>query len=76
MEDTLYLTDFQKFILQVILKDEPLPKLEVKDVINAEKIEKSQHFTKPVANFTEASLVKKLEENGIGRPSTYASIIN
>ena len=45
-------------------------------MINAEKIEKSQHFTKPVANFTEASLVKKLEENGIGRPSTYASIIN
>ena len=67
---------FSKIYTSSDIKDEPLPKLEVKDVINAEKIEKSQHFTKPVANFTEASLVKKLEENGIGRPSTYASIIN
>lgn len=67
---------FSKIYTSSDIKDEPLPKLEVKDVIKAEKIEKSQHFTKPVANFTEASLVKKLEENGIGRPSTYASIIN
>ena len=67
---------FSKIYTSSDIKDEPLPKLEVKDVINAEKIEKSQHFTKTVANFTEASLVKKLEENGIGRPSTYASIIN
>ena len=67
---------FSKIYTSSDIKDEPLPKLEVKDVINAEKIEKSQHFTKPVANFTEATLVKKLEENGIGRPSTYASIIN
>lgn len=67
---------FSKIYTSSDIKDEPLPKLEVKDVIDAEKIEKSQHFTKPVANFTEASLVKKLEENGIGRPSTYASIIN
>ena len=67
---------FSKIYTSSDIKDEPLPKLEVKDVINSEKIEKSQHFTKPVANFTEATLVKKLEENGIGRPSTYASIIN
>ena len=67
---------FSKIYTSSDIKDEPLPKLEVKDVIKAEKIEQSQHFTKPVANFTEATLVKKLEENGIGRPSTYASIIN
>ncbi|WP_308577987.1 type I DNA topoisomerase [uncultured Parvimonas sp.] len=67
---------FSKIYTSSDVKDEILPKLENKDVIDAEKIEKSQHFTKPVANFTEASLVKKLEENGIGRPSTYASIIN
>jgi len=34
-----------------------------------------QHFTQPPPRFSEASLVKELEENGIGRPSTYASII-
>lgn len=56
-------------------KDEILPLLNEKDKINALKIEMSKHFTKPISNFTEATLVKKLEENGIGRPSTYASII-
>lgn len=53
-----------------------LPILEKKEKILAEKINKNQHFTKPKARFTEASLVKTLEENGIGRPSTYASIIS
>ena len=66
---------FSKIYTSSDLKDEILPKLNEKDIIKADKIEKSQHFTKPVANFTEATLVKKLEENGIGRPSTYASII-
>lgn len=56
-------------------KDEILPSLEEENIISAKKIEKSQHFTKPSPNYTEATLVKKLEENGIGRPSTYASII-
>ena len=67
---------FSKIYTSSDIKDEPLPKLEVKEVIKAKKLEQRQHFTKPVANFTEATLVKKLEENGIGRPSTYASIIN
>jgi hypothetical protein len=45
-------------------------------VLVAEKIEKQQHFTEPPARYTEASLIKFLEENGIGRPSTYAPIIS
>lgn len=52
-----------------------LPDLKKDDVIAAKEILKSQHFTKPKPRYTEASLVKKLEENGIGRPSTYSSII-
>ena len=43
--------------------------------LRKERIEASQHFTEPPPRYTEASLVKALEENGIGRPSTYASII-
>ncbi len=53
-----------------------LPVLEKGEVLKTDSIEKVQHFTKPKARFTEASLVKTLEEDGIGRPSTYASIIS
>lgn len=56
-------------------KNIELPDLEIGEKFNSEKIEKNQHFTKPKARFTEASLVKELEKNGIGRPSTYSSII-
>lgn len=52
-----------------------LPDMEKDFVFASDKIEKNQHFTKPKARFTEASLVKELEKNGIGRPSTYSSII-
>ena len=45
-------------------------------VMKAENLEKKQHFTQPPAHFTEASLVKTLEELGIGRPSTYAPTIS
>ncbi len=45
------------------------------DVIVADKIEKFQHFTKPAARYTEASLIKEMESLGIGRPSTYATIM-
>ena len=44
--------------------------------LTKEKIDPQQHFTQPPPRFSEASLVKELEENGIGRPSTYASIIS
>ncbi len=53
-----------------------LPAVQVGDVLQLEKLEPSQHFTKPPARFTEASLVKELEKKGIGRPSTYAAIIS
>ena len=52
-----------------------LPNLKVGDAISLERIEATERFTKPKARYTEASLVKKLEELGIGRPSTYASTI-
>lgn len=53
-----------------------LPKLTVGDILKCKGIENKQHFTQPPARFSEASLVKTLEENGIGRPSTYAPTIS
>jgi DNA topoisomerase-1 len=52
-----------------------LPPLAEGDVLKLAKLDTDQHFTQPPPRFSEASLVKELEENGIGRPSTYASII-
>ncbi|BBE52111.1 DNA topoisomerase 1 [Ferriphaselus amnicola] len=53
-----------------------LPPLEEGDVLPQDKLYGEQHFTQPPPRFSEASLVKSLEEYGIGRPSTYASIIS
>ncbi|MFW2000795.1 type I DNA topoisomerase [Acinetobacter ursingii] len=53
-----------------------LPAVKVGEILKLEKLDPSQHFTKPPARFTEASLVKELEKRGIGRPSTYAAIIS
>ncbi|MBI2632868.1 MAG: type I DNA topoisomerase [Parcubacteria group bacterium] len=53
-----------------------LPMLEKGDSVDVSSIEGSQHFTEPSARFNDASLVKALEEYGIGRPSTYSSIIS
>jgi len=53
-----------------------LPPLHKGDVLNLEELKPEQHFTKPPPRYTEASLVKKLEEEGIGRPSTYAPTIS
>lgn len=52
-----------------------LPPLEAGNVVKLKSIDGNQHFTQPPARYTEASLIKALEENGIGRPSTYAPTI-
>ena len=54
----------------------PLPDLQEGDMANIADIQKEQHFTQPPARFTEATLVKAMEEKGVGRPSTYASIVS
>jgi DNA topoisomerase-1 len=56
--------------------DKLLPNVKQGDKIEAKSITPVQHFTQPPARYNEASLVKKLEELGIGRPSTYASIVS
>ena len=53
-----------------------LPPLSVGETLDLQELKPEQHFTKPPARYTEASLVKKLEEEGIGRPSTYAPTIS
>jgi DNA topoisomerase-1 len=53
-----------------------LPRLSDGDRLDLKQIDPKQHFTAPPPRFSEASLVKELEENGIGRPSTYASILS
>lgn len=64
-----YATDEEK-------EDINLPKLEESEKLIKKSIDGKQHFTQPPARFSEATLVKTLEENGIGRPSTYAPIIS
>ncbi len=54
----------------------PLPDLQVGEQASIAKINKEQHFTQPPARYTEATLVKAMEEKGVGRPSTYASIVS
>ncbi len=56
-------------------KEDELPAMTAGDALKSEKITARQSFAKPPARYTEGSLVKKLEELGIGRPSTYASIM-
>lgn len=53
-----------------------LPPLEKQDVVKIKSLDGNQHFTQPPARYTEATLIKALEENGIGRPSTYAPTIS
>jgi DNA topoisomerase-1 len=69
---------FTKVQVQQSTKEEDaiLPDVKQGDVLKLEKLDPKQHFTKPTARFTEASLVKELEKQGIGRPSTYAAIIS
>ena len=56
--------------------DLPLPKLQQGDKPAFRKVEPKQHFTQPPARYTEASLIKAMEEKGVGRPSTYAPTIS
>ncbi len=57
-------------------RENPLPKLKEGEIVVEKGIDPTSHETKPPARFTEASLVKELEKEGIGRPSTYANIIS
>lgn len=54
----------------------PLPQLKKDEILKLEKLDPRQHSTKPPARYTEATLVKELEANGIGRPSTYVPIMS
>jgi DNA topoisomerase-1 len=69
---------FDGYLKVMPSKDEDvvLPDVEEGQALNLELLEPFQNFTKPPARYTEASLVKELEKRGIGRPSTYASIIS
>ncbi len=57
-------------------KDKLLPDLALKQEVNLSKLDANQHFTEPPSRYSEASLIKKLESLGIGRPSTYAPTIS
>src|SRR5699024_3314551 len=57
-------------------KEQTVPILEEGEVLKSKKIEPKQHFTQPPARYNEASLIKILEELGIGRPSTYSPTIS
>lgn len=69
---------FTKVQSAISKKDEDtvLPDVKQGDVLTLDALDPKQHFTKPSPRYTEASLVKELEKRGIGRPSTYASIIS
>lgn len=63
-------------IYKVFLKEQELPKIEEQDILKIKNIEIEQNQTKPPSRFNDAKLVKTLEKFGIGRPSTYATIIS
>ena len=73
---TLVFDGFLKVMGMPKSDDVILPKLDEKQELAPLDLDPTQHFTSPPARFTEASLQKKLEEEGIGRPSTYAAIIS
>lgn len=63
-------------VYPIKFEEKELPDLEKEEVLALVKIIPNQHFTQPPARYNEASLIKELEKNGIGRPSTYASILS
>ena len=72
----LYLSVDEEIQSQTDQKKPRLPELSEGDRLTLKQIDPRQHFTAPPPRFSEASLVKELEENGIGRPSTYANILS
>lgn len=80
MRATGYSVKFDGFtVLYEETKDDEksvLPEIKEGDILKLKSIEGNQHFTQPPARYTEATLIKALEENGIGRPSTYAPTIS
>ena len=73
---TLVFDGYTKVMPPAKTDDNLLPDVKKGDQLILDKLDPSQHFTKPPPRYTEASLVKELEKKGIGRPSTYASIIS
>lgn len=67
---------FAKVYKQAADKDNVLPDLEVGDTVKMTKNDPQQHFTQPPARYSEANLIHALEENGVGRPSTYAPTLD
>lgn len=72
---TLNFDGFLK-IYPLKFEEKELPELEKEEILDLIKLAPDQHFTQPPARYTEATLIKTLEENGIGRPSTYAPILS
>jgi len=72
---TLQFDGFLK-VYPIKFEEADLPRLEEKDKLDLLKLTPDQHFTQPPARYTEASLIKALEQHGIGRPSTYAPILS
>ncbi len=73
---TLVFDGYTRVLAPSKTDDTLLPDVKTGDKLILDTLDPSQHFTKPAPRFTEASLVKELEKKGIGRPSTYASIIS
>lgn len=63
-------------VYPVSFSENELPSLQKGEVLQLQELTPNQHFTQPPARFSEATLVKELEKNGVGRPSTYATIIS
>ena len=72
---TLKFDGFLK-IYQIKFKENELPPLEKDEILKLIKLISSKHFTQPPSRYSEATLIKTLEENGIGRPSTYAPTLS
>src|SRR5438552_9205605 len=73
---TLKFDGFRRVLSPGKQEDTLLPPLKAEEALDLLKLDPTQHFTEPPPRYNEASLVKTLEKEGIGRPSTYATIIS